>query len=358
MPVGGVTILALIFMFHPPTRTIESDPFQEKLKRLDLIGASIFIPGVIMVLMGLQWGGITYPWSSGRIIGLFVGGGVLIAVFIVWQRRAGDEAMIPPAIFTQRTVFFACLCGAFGMGALTLIGLWLPEWSVTPGYDTHARHRLTSCEHRFQVIKGNSPVNSGIHMLPSMIAQTVAAIISGIGITVLGYYNPFIIVGTVLMCIATGLLTTLKLDSGSAEWIGYQVINGFGAGFFLTAPMIAVQAVLSPAKTPVGIAIVTFFQMFGGAFLAALSQTIFNEKLVKELAKNVPDIDVGKLLVAGTAAIHKVVMPEQLPGVLQSYNTALLAPFYLGAAVTAVSSICALGLEWVNVKGKSLSPGA
>jgi hypothetical protein len=360
LPIGGVTILALIFMFNPPTRKVESDPIQEKLKRLDLIGASVFIPGVIMILMALQWGGVTYPWSSGRIIGLFVGGGVLVVVFIIWQRRAGDKSMIPPAIFMQRTVFWACLCGAFGMGSITMFGLWLPEWSVTP-LVRHACETYTNfvCQYyRFQVIKGNSPVDSGIHMLPSMLAQTVAAIISGIGITVLGYYNPFIIAGPALLSIASGLLSTLKADSGSAEWIGYQIISGLGGGCFVTAPMIAVQAVLSPAATPTGIAIVTFFQMFGGALIAAVSQTVFNEQLLKQLAKNAPDVDVATLLAAGTAAIRKVVTPEQLPGILESYNTALLDPFYLGAAVTAISCFCALGLEWVSVKGKKLSSGA
>ncbi|KAF2683133.1 MFS general substrate transporter [Lentithecium fluviatile CBS 122367] len=338
LPIGGVTILALMLMFHPPTRKVESDPWRVRVKRLDLIGAIIFIPGVIMILMALQWGGLTYPWNSPRIIGLFVGGGILLLIFIAWQYRTGDKAMIPPAIFTQRTVFWACVCGMFGMGAQTMLSLWLPEW--------------------FQVIKGDSPVESGIHLLPSMLAQTVAAIVSGVGITLLGYYNPWIILGPALMSIAGGLLSTLKVTSGSAEWIGYQVINGLGAGCFITGPMIAVQAVLSPADTPVGIAIVTFFQMFGGALMAALSQTIFNEQLLKQLARNVPGIDVGALLAAGTSAIHKVVTPEQLPGILESYNAALLDPFYLGAAVTALSSVCALGLEWVNVKGKTLSPGA
>jgi hypothetical protein len=155
LPIGGVTILALVFMFHPPTRRIESDPLSEKIKRLDLTGAAIFIPGVIMILMALQWGGLTYSWSSSRIIGLFVGGGALLAIFTAWQWRAGHNAMIPPAIFTQRTVIWACLCAMFGAGAQTMLGLWLPEW--------------------FQVIKGDSPLASGIHMLPSMLAQYVTS---------------------------------------------------------------------------------------------------------------------------------------------------------------------------------------
>lgn len=122
----------------------------------------------------------------------------------------------------------------------------------------------------------------------------------------------------------------------------------------MTAPLVAVQAVLRAADTPVGISTVTFFQMFGGALFAAISQTIFNEQLVKQLTKNVPGIDILKLITAGTTAIQRTVTGQQLPGVLQSYNTALLAPFYLAAAVTATAFFCAFGLEWVSVKGKNL----
>lgn len=338
LPIGGFTVLALILMFHPPARKVENDPLTERIRRLDLIGASVFIPGVIMILMALQWGGLTYPWDSGRIIGLFVGGGVLLIIFSGWQWRTGDMAMIPPSILTQRSVFWACLSAMWGMGAQSILGTWLPEW--------------------FQAVKGDSPVKSGVHLLPTMLAQTLSTVISGGLITQLGYYNPWILLGLALMSIGSGLFTTLQVDSGNASMIGYQVVYGLGSGMFMTGPLIAVQAVLSPKDTPMGIAIVTFFQMFGGAFFSAISQTIFNEQLLKQLTRNAPGVNIGALLAAGTTAIQKVVAPAQLPDVLLSYNTALLNPFYLAAAITAVACLCALGLEWINVKGKDLAAGA
>jgi hypothetical protein len=107
----------------------------------------------------------------------------------------------------------------------------------------------------------------------------------------------------------------------------------------------------------VGIATVSFFQMFGGALFAGLSQTVFNEQLVKQLMKNVPDVDLGKLLAAGTIAVRQVALPEQLPGVLQSYNVAILDTFYLSAAVAATSFVFALGLPWISIKRKSVAAG-
>lgn len=215
-----------------------------------------------------------------------------------------------------------------------MLGLWMPEW--------------------FQVVKAASPVQSGVNLLPAMLAHTIIAIVVGVLTTKIGYCNPFILMGLVFMSIGSGLFTTFEVGTGSPRWIGYQVLYGLGAGQFMTGPLLAVQSVLSPADTPVGVATVSFFQMFGGAFFTGVSQTIFNQQLIKELLKNVPGVDIAQLLAAGTAAVHKVASPDELPGIVLSYNRAILDPFYLAAAVTATAFFCALGIEWINVKGKNL----
>lgn len=290
-----------------------------------------------MILMALQWGGVTYPWNSGRIIGLFVGAGVILIFFAIWQWHVGEQGMFPKSIMSQRTVLWASLAASFAMGGQGILPLWLPEW--------------------FQAIKGVSPVNSGIRLLPTMVAQIISSLVSGALITVFGYFNPWLLTGTALMSIGSGLIATFDLDTASSKWIGYQVIYGLGAGMFQTVPLIAIQAVLDAARTPVGIATVSFFQFFGSAFYVAISQTIFNEQLVKQLAENAPNVDVAKLLAAGTANIRNAVTPDQVHGVLQSYNTAMLDSFYLAAAICAVGFFCSFGLEWVSVKGKDLAAG-
>ena len=74
--------------------------------------------------------------------------------------------------------------------------------------------------------------------------------------------------------------------------------------------------------------------------------------------KNVPGIDIRALLAAGTIGIDQVASPEQLPGVIQSYNVALTDVFYLAAAASAVAFLVALGLPWISVKQKGLMGGA
>ncbi|KAH7076803.1 major facilitator superfamily domain-containing protein [Paraphoma chrysanthemicola] len=337
IPVGAVTIATMVFMFDPPIRPIDNEPVMGRIKRLDLAGVAVFVPAIFMLLLALQWGGITYAWNSGKIIGLFVGGGVILILFAIYQWYKGDMAMIPPSILTNRTVLLASIAAMWGMGASSLFGLWMPEW--------------------FQVIKGNSPVQSGINLLPAMLAQTVSTIIAGGLTSLLGYYNPFVLLGPALLSIGCGLFTTMNVETSSSHWIAFQVIFGLGAGMFITGPLIAVQSVLSPTETPVGIATVSFFQMFGGSLFAALSQTIFNEQLVKELTRNVPNIDIRAMLAAGTIGFHKVVETAQLAGVIKSYNVAILDTFYLAAAVTTISFLVALGLPWISMKGKAVAVG-
>lgn len=137
--------------------------------------------------------------------------------------------------------------------------------------------------------------------------------------------------------------------------------SGLRANFDLDvvtiAPIVAVQSVLSLRDTPVGIATVTFFQLFGGALFAAISQTIFNKQLEHALIRFVPGVDLGAILAAGTLGFHKVVKPEQLAGVLQSYNVAILDTFYLATAITAVGFLFSLCVPWISVKGKDLAAG-
>lgn len=124
-----------------------------------MIGFTLFAPAAIMFLLALQYGGSTDPWNSATIIGLFVGAGVTFIIFMLWEYRVGDNAMIPYSIFTIRTVWASCVTYGF-LAALLLCGsYYLPIY--------------------FQAIKNASPMISGVDILPSIISQMISAILSG-----------------------------------------------------------------------------------------------------------------------------------------------------------------------------------
>jgi MFS family permease len=117
LPFGAVTALFIIFFFKAPGKHVKKKlTFSQQLRALDLEGNMCFIPGVVCLLLALQWGGAKYPWGSGRIIALFVLFGVFIITFITFQALKKDRAMVPPRVFLNRTVwscsFFAACLGA------------------------------------------------------------------------------------------------------------------------------------------------------------------------------------------------------------------------------------------------------
>lgn len=49
----------------------------------------------------------------------------------------------------------------------------------------------------------------------------------GSGVSLTGYYAPFMLFGSTLMPLATGLITTWNLSSSIAKLIAYSILAGF-----------------------------------------------------------------------------------------------------------------------------------
>ena len=91
LPFGGVALLTVFFFFTNPEREHTSLKFKEKLKHIDLGGASLMICGIVCLLLALQWGGTTYPWRSSKVWGCILGFGLIIALFIGLQFKLKDR---------------------------------------------------------------------------------------------------------------------------------------------------------------------------------------------------------------------------------------------------------------------------
>lgn len=211
LPIGAITIIVIAVFFKPPHRAKAAGlTTKEKLQRFDFIGTGLLLPAIVCLLLALQWGGSKYTWGSGRIIALFVVFGVLILGFIYQQFRAGENATLPIRIVKMRSIAVACLV-AFSLGsAFMLLIFYVPLW--------------------FQAIGGTSATQSGIRNLPFVLGVTIFSVFSGIGVTLIGYYAPFMIIGGAIFSIGAGLITTFEVDTGAAKWISYQIIAGIGVG--------------------------------------------------------------------------------------------------------------------------------
>ena len=212
--------------------------------------------------------------------------------------------------------------------------------------------------YRFQAIKDTSATGSGIRNLPLILGQVIMVVASGVLTTKFGYYTPFIYGSVVLMSIGAGLLTTLTPDSGAAKWIGYQLLFGFGTGLGFQQPVIAAQTVLKLDDIPIGTATLLFIQLLGGALFVSVGSNIFTNKLISNLAVAVPNLSPEVIVSAGATSLKKVVPTQDLPAVLLAYNAALTKTFQIALVLGCLSGLGAAFIEWRSVKGKKIEMGA
>jgi Fungal trichothecene efflux pump (TRI12) len=335
LPIGAVSILVIIFILKIPRQDNASGkPIRERIMELDLLGASILIPTVIMLLLALQWGGTKYPWNNSRIIGLLVGAGVLAIIFAYTQIHLGEAATLPPRILTQRSVLAGSVFAVMFGAAFFVLIFYLPLY--------------------FQSVKGVSATRSGIEVLPLLLATVLSSIISGGLITLVGYYVPFIVGGTALFCIGSGFISTYSTHTPLGKWFGYQVLTGAGIGVGFQGPMLAVQTVLPLEDVPIGTACVMFFQTLGGALFISVGQTVFQNGLVRGTRQFTPDIDPKLLLNAGATMIRSVLQRigklNELANAIEAYMVGLKDAYRVTIACSAVAFLAACFLEWRSVK--------
>lgn len=336
LPVGGVT-LGILMLFLAVPHKPQPVTWKRQILRLDPLGSVLFLPSIICFLLALQWGGTAYSWDNGRLIALFVISGTLMIAFVTVQIWLKKNATVPPHIFSQRSivsgVLFAMCVGAGLISMLYTLPLW------------------------FQSVRGTTAVQSGIDTIPMVLALVVGAIISGGIITATGYYVPWMFVATALMSTGAGLMTTFKLDTNYAAWIGYEVLFGLGIGSGLQQPSLAAQTVLPMEDVAIGISLMFFAQSLGGAIFITISQSLFQNYLGANLP-HVQGIDMAKVLAAGATGLSGVVPANKLTDVLILYNDGLHRSFIVSVAVSCLMILSAITMEWRTIKKDNVSAPA
>lgn len=83
-----------------------------------------------------------------------------------------------------------------------------------------------------------SATRSGVYTLPLVLMTALFSLLSGIGVTLEGHYTPWLWAASVFMAVGCGLLSTLKVDSATGTWVGFQILAGAGQSYLSWNPLV------------------------------------------------------------------------------------------------------------------------
>ncbi|KIW22724.1 uncharacterized protein PV07_10990 [Cladophialophora immunda] len=334
LPIGAVVVVVTMFVLRLSSQKLDARApgLWGKLKQLDPVGNLVFFPGIVCLILALQWGGTKYPWDDARIIVLLVLCAVLCLAFARIQLWKQEDGTVPPRIVKQRSVAAAIWFSFFNGAAMMATVYYLPIW--------------------FQAIKGVDAVKSGIMLLPLVLSSVVASISSGIIISRVGYYTPFFILSSVVTSVGAGLLSTFTATTEHPKWIGYQVLLGLGLGFGAQQGLNVVQTILDRPDIATGSAVIMFVRFLGSAIFLPVAENLFLNGLVSKLT-NLPGIDPGAVTQAGATDLRNLASGGDLRTLLADYNDALVDVFYLIAATCAATIFGSVFVEWRSLKTRA-----
>lgn len=92
---GSIFVLLLLFLdVHNP-----KTGFMDGIKVIDWLGSLTILAVTLMILLGLDFGGETFPWSSPKVICLLVFGGLMIGFFIFSEKKLARYPLMPLSVF-------------------------------------------------------------------------------------------------------------------------------------------------------------------------------------------------------------------------------------------------------------------
>jgi len=233
-------VLALLPRDRPAART----------SRFDLLGSVVVTGGMLLLVYAL----VKAPdqgWGAARTWGELAGAGVLLASFVVIERRA-PEPILPLSIFRVPGLAAANLTGLIGFAGMLSMFYFLTLY--------------------MQNVLGYSPVAAGAAYLPLTVGVGIGA---GLGSKLLSRIGSRAVISAGALIAAAGLfvLSRVPVDGGYVVHVlpGLLLV-ALGVGPVFVGVTTAANAGVGPSRAGAAAAILNSSQQVGGALgLAILS---------------------------------------------------------------------------------------
>jgi EmrB/QacA subfamily drug resistance transporter len=266
VPVGAL-VLALTPRIVPESRREGAE------RRYDALGAVLVSGGLTLLVYAISRAPIV-GWATARTILLLVAAGVLLAAFLVNERRT-DDPLMPFHIFRVRTVAGANIVG-FLLGGVLFANFFVLTLYV-------------------QDVLGYSAIKTGVTFVATAGTAVIAAGVAQALTTRFGP-KPIIAIGLVLLTVAMVWYAHIPVHGSFASDLlpGY-VLVGVGIAFAYVPVSIASLAGVAEREAGLASGLINTSQQIGGAIGTAIASTIFTShfKSLRIEGKSLPEALTG-----------------------------------------------------------------
>jgi len=115
--------MTAIFYFPPPRVNSQGLTRREILRQIDYVGGLLSIGGMLLFMMGMQWGGYQYPWHSAHVLVPLLLGAAMLVGFFCWEAYGAKNPMFPKRLRQEPRILALTLVITFISGVMRPIAL-------------------------------------------------------------------------------------------------------------------------------------------------------------------------------------------------------------------------------------------
>jgi EmrB/QacA subfamily drug resistance transporter len=251
----GVPGVALVLAFLPLRRSAA------RLRDVDFLGCAAVAAGLTPLLVALSIAG-AHAWTSPEVVGLLSLSSVLLAAFVLVERRAA-EPVVSLELFRHRAFAVPVAIAAFSAVGLYAAVLFVPLL--------------------YQGVLGATATSSGALLVPMSVASAVTGVAYGQVMVRMRRYRFVATASMAAMTAGMALLALVTPGSGRWEVTRDIVILGLGAGPLWGFSALVAQAALPAAVVGMATAQINFWRNLGGTIGVVVLGSILNRQIVLRL---------------------------------------------------------------------------
>jgi EmrB/QacA subfamily drug resistance transporter len=243
--IAAVAVLATL-------RYIRPDGPRTPGERLDYPGIATLTVGLVALLLALDFSS-TAGWSNAAVIALLVISPLGLLAFALAERKAGDNALLPPDVIGNPTFGPACVAVLLLSAVFFSVLLYLPQFMVRD--------------------LGWSAVAAGAGLLPMMVTFAVSSLIAG---SLYGRLGARVTAASGAACMTIGIfaLSFLQVSGGFGWLVPGMLVAGVGVGLFYSSISTAAITALDPSRASLAGGVVYMCQVGGGSVGLAINTAI------------------------------------------------------------------------------------